>query len=91
MCTTIFERATVCGSGKGPDGWFSVDRANISYDHPFHAQMEHALTVDFVNEEMGTAARVAVELSRESARQLAERILTALDEADVYEGAAITR
>lgn len=91
MCTTIFERAAVSGSGKGPDGWFSVDRANISYDHPFHAQMEHALTVDFVNEEMGTAARVAVELSRESARELAERILTALDEADVYEGVAVAR
>jgi hypothetical protein len=29
-------------------------QANVSYDHPFNAPMEHALNIDFVNESKGT-------------------------------------
>jgi hypothetical protein len=41
--------------------------------------MEHALLIDFVNEGQGPGARVAVELSAESARELVKAIQAALD------------
>jgi hypothetical protein len=40
--------------------------------------MEHALNIDFVNPNEGPAARVAVELSPESARKLAAAIVETL-------------
>jgi len=84
MCTMIAERVAIEGSGKGRDGWFALRQANVSYDHPFHAAMEHALNIDFVNEAQGPGARVAVELSVESARTLVESILTVLERKGVF-------
>jgi len=78
MCTGIVETATVSGSGKGPQGWFKLERVNVSYDHPTDAQFEHALNIDFVSQKEGPGARVAVELSSESARKLVEVILITL-------------
>ena len=78
MCTMIVEKADMTGSGKGPQGWFALRQANVSYDHPFHAPLEHAVSIDFVNDSEGLAARVAVELSPESARGLITAIETAL-------------
>lgn len=88
MCTMIMERTAVEGSGKGASGWFSLTDANVSYDHPFHASVEHALNIDFVNAAAGPGARVAVELTAESARRLADAILVALDRGMVAEGRA---
>lgn len=85
MCTMIAEKAPVSGSGKGSTGWFVVDQVYLGYDHPFHAPLDHALTLDFVNEQGAPGQRVAVELTRESARVLAERLLEAVDRADRYE------
>ena len=82
MCTMIVEQVRIEGSGKGTQGWFSVDQANVSYDHPFNAPMEHALNIDFVNEAQGPGARVAVELSAEAARSLVKTIQTVLDQAE---------
>ncbi len=82
MCTMIVEQAKIAGSGKGAGGWFVLDQVNVSYDHPFHAPEEHALNIDFVNQAEGPGARVAVELSPESARQLVQVILTALARAE---------
>lgn len=82
MCTTILHKAKIEGSGKGANGWFQVDQVNVSYDHPFKAQAEHAVNIDFVNESQGLGARVAVELSAESARDLVGAIEAALAEAD---------
>ena len=78
MCTMIVEKAEIAGSGKGPQGWFELKRANVSYDHPFHAPIEHALNIDFVNESEGLGARVAVELTPDSARELVLAIQAAL-------------
>jgi len=78
MCTGIVEKAKVKGSGKGPNGWFKLEEVNVSYDHPTDAPLEHALNIDFVNDKMGLGAKVAVELSPESARKLVDAILTAL-------------
>ena len=82
MCTMIVQQAAIEGSGKGASGWFPVRQANVSYDHPFDAPLEHALNIDFVNEAQGPGARVAVELSEESARALVETILAVLARAE---------
>jgi hypothetical protein len=78
----IAKKIPVSGSGKGGTGWFSVNQANVSYDHPFHIRQEHALNIDFVNESLGLDARVAVELSEHDARQLVKTILDVLDQAE---------
>ena len=82
MCTMIVQQAAVEGSGKGAGGWFAVRQANVSYDHPFHAPLEHALNIDFVDETQGPGARVAVELTPAAARALVTTILAVLDEAE---------
>jgi hypothetical protein len=82
MCTMIVDRVKIDGSGKGTNGWFTLNQANVSYDHPFNAPLEHALNIDFVNEAQGLGARVAVELSAEAARALVETILGVLDQAE---------
>ena len=82
MCTMIVEKVKVDGSGKGVNGWFKLEQANVSYDHPFDAPFEHALNIDFVNESQGVGARVAVELSEQAARELVKTILQVLDEAE---------
>jgi hypothetical protein len=81
VCTMIAEQIQIEGSGKGREGWFVLGQADVSYDHPFHAPMEHALNIDFVNEGLGVGARVAVELSADAARALAATILAVLDKA----------
>ncbi|HNB36325.1 MAG TPA: DUF6295 family protein [Anaerolineales bacterium] len=82
MCTMIVEKVKIEGSGKGMQGWFELQQANVSYDHPFNAPYEHALNIDFVNEAQGTSARVAVELSEAAARELVKTILSVLDQAE---------
>lgn len=82
MCTMIVKKVDLEGSGKGMTGWFAVNQANVSYDHPYHIPMEHALNIDFVNEELGPGARVAVELSEQAAKGLVEAILAVLSEAE---------
>lgn len=88
MCTTISHQAAVSGSGKGPAGWFRLDRVHVGYDHPFHAPLEHAVSIDFLDQAAGT--RVAIELTRESARELVTQLLATLREADAYERATPT-
>jgi hypothetical protein len=82
MCTMIIEKVKIDGSGKGTSGWFKLEQANVSFDHPFHAPLEHALNIDFVNESQGPAARVAVELSEQAARDLVKTILAVLNQAE---------
>jgi hypothetical protein len=82
MCTMIVEKVKIEGSGKGQQGWFALQGANVSYDHPFHAPYEHALNIDFVNEAQGPSARVAVELSETAARELVRTILAVLAQAE---------
>jgi hypothetical protein len=78
----IVEKVKLDGSGKGNQGWFTLQGANVSYDHPFHAPYEHALNIDFVNESQGLSARVAVELSESAARELVRTILSVLEQAE---------
>jgi hypothetical protein len=82
MCTMIVQRVKIEGSARGKEGWFPLKKANVSYDHPFNAPMEHALNIDFVNESQGLSARVAVELSEQAARDLVRTILAVLEQAE---------
>ncbi len=83
MCSYIVEKARLTGSAKGARGWMKIDTANVYYDHPWHAPLDHALGIDFTCEADGGRERVAVELSRESALELIETIKAALASGDV--------
>ncbi len=74
MCTYLMEQIKVAGSGKGGDGWFGLTDASVYFDHPVHASAAHSLNIDFLNPAQGPSARVAVELTAESARALAKAI-----------------
>jgi hypothetical protein len=78
MCTYLTEKIEVAGSGKGADGWFGLTEATVYFDHPIHAPAGHTLNIDFLNPGRGPSARVAVELTAESARALAKAIETTL-------------
>jgi hypothetical protein len=78
MCSYLTVNTEIAGSAKGPQGWFSVKSANVYFDHPFHAPFAHTLNIDFADPSRGPAARVAVELSAESARRLIASIQEAL-------------
>jgi hypothetical protein len=86
MCSYLTVPTDIAGSAKGPRGWFSVTSANVYFDHPYHAPFAHTLNIDFADPSQGPGARVAVELSAESARRLAASITEALAAA----GAAAT-
>ncbi|MYD37043.1 MAG: hypothetical protein F4X20_08620 [Dehalococcoidia bacterium] len=86
MCTWIVQTAEVSGSGKSAGGWIPLTKANVCYDHPAHAFMEHSVNIDFVNENGGMSERVAVEISAESARQLVGAIIAALEEGSKEHG-----
>ena len=78
MCSYLTVPADITGSAKGPDGWFAVTAASVYFDHPYHAPFDHTLNIDFVGPTHGPGARVAVELSAESARELVRCIEAAL-------------
>ncbi len=81
MCTYQTELVDVDGSGKGTGGWFGLERAMVYFDHPVHASADHTLNIDFLRPSDGPGARVAVELTEDSARALVGAILTALESA----------
>jgi hypothetical protein len=86
MCSYIVEKTSVSGSAKGPSGWMRIDTANVYFDHPYHAPLDHALAIDFVCEADGARERVAVELSADSARALVQKILAALASGETAHG-----
>jgi Family of unknown function (DUF6295) len=79
MCTYLTEKVSITGSGKGPAGWFTVTDASVYFDHPVHAPAEHTLNIDFLDPGAGPSARVAVELTADSARALVKAIQATLD------------
>ncbi len=85
MCTSIVEIVRVEGAGKGEGGWIDLTNAVVSYDHPHHALYEEAITIDFVNSALGPEARVAVEISLESAKALSAALVKAIAAAEEVE------
>ena len=81
MCTYLTERIAIEGSGKGATGWFTADRATVYIDHAVHAPYTHTVNIDVVNPELGPSARVALELTEESALALAAAIHRAIGHA----------
>jgi hypothetical protein len=81
MCTYLTERIAVDGSGKGANGWFSISDATVYVDHPVHAPYGHTVNIDMLNPALGPSARVALELTEETALALADAIHRALDSA----------
>jgi hypothetical protein len=82
MCTYATVTTSMAGSAKGPNGkWFHLTDATVYFDHPVHAMAEHTLNIDFAAPAKGPSARVAVELTAESARELMTAIQAALDSA----------
>ena len=78
MCNMIQEKASIKGAGKGNNGWFQLKEVNVYYDHPDHADMDHGINIDFLNESLGIDKRVAVELSPDSAIELMKAIKNAI-------------
>jgi hypothetical protein len=78
MCTYQTEKISIEGSGKTSTGWRTMTDATVYFDHPIHYPAGHALLIDVLNPALGPSSRVALELSPESARQLAEAILRSL-------------
>ena len=87
MCTSIVEIVEAAGAGRGEDGWFHLSHAVVSYDHPHHALLEEAITIDFVNQALGPGARAAVELTLEAAKALEGALQRAIAQAEIEEGA----
>ena len=87
MCTSIVEIVGASGAGKGSDGWFDLTHSVVSYDHPHHALLEEAITIDFVNDALGPGARVAVELTLEAAKALSRALVRAIEAAEIEESA----
>jgi hypothetical protein len=85
MCTSIVEIADAEGAGKSSDGWFALTHSVVSYDHPHHALLEEAITIDFVNPALGPGARVAVELTLEAAKNLSDALTRAIASAEIEE------
>jgi hypothetical protein len=82
MCTMIAMNAEIKGSGKGANGWFPVNKATVGFDHPSHAMAEHSLLLDFVNNDLGPGARVALEIDIASGKALLEQLQAAIEAAE---------
>ena len=89
MCTSIVEIVAAEGAGKGADGWFALTHSVVSYDHPHHALLEEAITIDFVNDALGPGARVAVELTLEAAKALSSALVKTIAAAEIEESARL--
>ncbi len=77
MCTYVTEKISATGSAKGPAGWFAITDASVYFDHPVHAMADHTLNIDFLAPAKGPSARVAVELTAETAQALVTAIQAA--------------
>jgi hypothetical protein len=85
MCTSIVEIVEAAGAGKTENGWIELTHSVVSYDHPHHAVLEEAITIDFVNRALGPGARVAVELTLEAAKELSGALIRAINQAEIEE------
>lgn len=72
MCTMISKTIPVKGSAKESEGWFDINTINISYDHPFEADLGYAINLDIPNQSSERFSRIILELSPQSASALIE-------------------
>jgi uncharacterized protein DUF6295 len=88
MCTGLVQKAKVTGAGKASEGWFDLEEVCVTYDCSYHTSMPQGVNIDFFNEKEGPSARVAVELSPESAMELVHAIMESLFSAGIDPGEA---
>ena len=74
MCTYLTEKSRSPEAARAARAGSAVSDASVYFDHPVHAMAEHTLNIDFRNPGKGPEARVAVELTAESARELVRAI-----------------
>jgi hypothetical protein len=86
VCSYLTSVTPLAGSAKGANGWFTVTSAMAYFDHPFHSTAPHTLNIDLLNLGEGADARVAIELTAESARALVACIEAALEAAGAAAG-----
>ncbi len=80
MCTYATFSEKVSGSAKGPGTpWMAVSDVTVYFDHPVHAMAAHTVNIDVTDPARGPSARVALELTPDSARRLMAAIGAALD------------
>ena len=82
MCTTISNTTPISGAAKGRPAWFPITQSTVGFDHATATGAEHALLLDFVNYDIGTDARVAVELDIASGKVLLEQLRAAIEAAE---------
>lgn len=82
MCITSIQYRKIEGSAKGVIGWFPVTNVAVCNDHPHHLELDWCINIDVVNETMGPSARVALELTMDSAKALAEAIMAVVTETE---------
>jgi hypothetical protein len=85
MCTSVVEIVRAEGAGTSEHGWFPVTSVAVSYDHPHHALLEDAITIDFVNPALGPSARAGIEITLESAKALVVALERAIEAAEEME------
>jgi hypothetical protein len=90
VCTSIVEIVPADGAGKSAEGWIDLTHAVVSYDHPHHALLEEAITLDFVNSALGPGARIAVEMTLETAKGLSAALIRAIAAAEEVERERVT-
>lgn len=78
MCTYVTEKVPLTGSAKSGGEWLNVTEAAVYFDHPVHTLATHTLNIDLRRPAAGPSARVGIELTAETARALAESILSVL-------------
>lgn len=82
MCTYTTFADKISGSAKGPGtAWMAVSDVTVYFDHPVHAMATHTVNIDVADPTRGPSARVALELTPDSARRLAAAISAALESA----------
>ncbi len=83
MCTYATVKTELEASAKGPEGsWFRITDGTVYFDHPVHDMAASTRsTSTSPTRPMGPSARVAVELTAASARELVSAIQAALDSA----------
>lgn len=88
MCTGLVQRKRVTGAGKGQSDWFNLEEVSVMYDCTYHTSSPQGVNIDFFNEKMGPGARVAVELTPQSAMELVNAIMESLYSAGIDPGEA---
>ena len=82
MCTSIVEIVNAEGKGKDGNAWFKLNQAVVCYDHPHHALLDEAITIDFMNSGEGAGKRASVELTLASAKALRGALNRAIEQAE---------